>query len=84
MLPSDRSRSKVSAFGATFYRICLHKGHNFDFIRLNSEFRVALGVIMAWLATILRELHTRGWSLVIVTILALAGLGAAVIQGAPG
>jgi len=39
---------------------------------------------MAWLATILHELHTRGWSLVIVTVLAMVGLGAAVMQGAPG
>jgi len=39
---------------------------------------------MTWLTTILRELHVRGWSLVIVTVLAMAGLGAAVIQVAPG
>jgi hypothetical protein len=39
---------------------------------------------MAWLRIILRELDSSGWSLVIVTILAMVGLGAAVIQGAPG
>jgi hypothetical protein len=39
---------------------------------------------MAWFMSILRELDTRGWSLVIVTVLAMAGLGAAVIQVAPG
>jgi len=39
---------------------------------------------MTWLSTIFRELHARGWSLVIVTALAMVGLGAAVIEGAPG
>lgn len=38
---------------------------------------------MAWLATILRELDSSGWSLVIVTILAMVGLGAAVLHVAP-
>jgi len=35
---------------------------------------------MAWLTTILRELNSTGWSLVIVTILAMIGLGAAVVH----
>jgi len=39
---------------------------------------------MAWLATILREVHSRGWSLILVTLLAMAGLSAAVIKGVPG
>jgi len=39
---------------------------------------------MAWLLTFLRELNSRGWSLVIVTVLAMAGLGAAVAQVAQG
>jgi hypothetical protein len=39
---------------------------------------------MAWLTTILRELDSSGWSLVIFTLLAMVGLGAAVIQVAPG
>jgi hypothetical protein len=39
---------------------------------------------MAWLATVLRELDSSGWSVVIITLLAMAGLGAVVIQGAQG
>jgi hypothetical protein len=39
---------------------------------------------MAWFVTILRELNSRGWSLVIVTVLAMAGLGAAVVRVAQG
>jgi hypothetical protein len=39
---------------------------------------------MGWLATILRELNSSGWSFVILTFLAMVGLGAAVIEGAPG
>jgi hypothetical protein len=39
---------------------------------------------MAWLTAILRELHSTGWSLVIVTVLAMIGLGAAVVHGVPG
>jgi len=35
---------------------------------------------MALVLTILRELNSRGWSLVIVTVLAMVGLGAAVVQ----
>jgi hypothetical protein len=39
---------------------------------------------MGWFVTILQELHARGWSLVILTVLAMAGLGATVIQVAAG
>jgi len=39
---------------------------------------------MSWLTTILRELDSSGWSVVIVTILAMLGLGAAVFHGTPG
>jgi hypothetical protein len=39
---------------------------------------------MAWLTIIFRELHVRGWSLVIVTVLAMMGLGAALIEGGGG
>jgi hypothetical protein len=51
------------------------------------DFSVFVGVwsvLMAWLTTIFRALNSSGWSLVIVTVVALVGLGAAIIEGAPG
>lgn len=50
----------------------------FDRFKIESMF--SSGAEMTWLTAVLRELHARGWSLVIVTVLALVGLGAAVID----
>jgi hypothetical protein len=68
---------------ATFYQICLRNRHKFVDMDASELVLGFAELWMAWLTTILRELNSTGWSLVIVTVLAMIGLGAAVVNVVP-